>query len=155
MAETLMWDECIPFCNRAWSNVGLAFREEVPGLVMGEGSQWSGSSYLGPSEVGDGESGGLPGRGGFTLVRLFRMEMAREGETAFQEARALGFHHLSLSSLGCTWPHLKTCALVSTVSFVVGCGDDIECRVCSSAFGSRTAVHVPHRISKPCFLSLS
>lgn len=102
MAETLTWGQCIPFWIRAWSNVGLAFREEVPGLVMGEGSQWSGSSYLGPLEMGDGESGGLPGRGGFTLVRPFRMEVSREGETAFQEARALGFHHLSLLSLGCT-----------------------------------------------------
>lgn len=148
-----MQGACAPLWNRAWSSMGLAFSEGVPGLVMGEGSQWSGSSYLGPSEVGDGESAGLPGRGSFTLLRPFRMEVVRDRETAFQEAGVLGFHHLSLSSLGCTWPLLETCALVSTASFVVGCGDGIGCRVFSSAFRGRTAVCAPHRISKPCFLS--
>lgn len=99
---------------------------------MGEGSQWSGSSYLGPSRWVMGESGGLPGRGSFTLVRPFRMEVVRDRETAFQGVWAF---IISLLSLGCTWPLLETCTLVSTASFVVGYSDGIGCGVCSSAFG--------------------
>lgn len=105
IAETLTQGECAPLWNRAWSSVRLAFSEEVPGLVMGEGSQWSGSSYLGPSKVGNGESGGLPGRGSFTLVRPFRMEVVRDGETAFQGVWA--FITLACCHWGARGPSLR------------------------------------------------
>ena len=128
MAEALTWGECIPFWNRAWSSVELAFREEVPGLVMGEGSQWSGSSYLGPSEVGDGESGGLPGRGGFTLVRPSEWKWLEKGRQHSRRHRPWAFITLACRHWGAHDPtsrHVLCCPqplLWSAVAMTLNAG---------------------------------
>lgn len=67
-----------------WNEVGTFLKQPGPkgaslerGDCDGRGGQWPGQSHLG-KKAADGKSGGLPGRGGFTLVRPFGMEVILE-----------------------------------------------------------------------------